>query len=76
MRTTLDISEDILQAAKELAARKNMSMGEVISDLARTTLRGDAKPSKTGMRNGFPILAPVGKAIPSELIKSMVDSDD
>ena len=38
MRTTLDIAEDVLQAAKERARRENRTAGEVISDLARTAL--------------------------------------
>ncbi len=35
MRTTLDIADDVLFAAKELAQRKKMSVGTVISELAR-----------------------------------------
>jgi hypothetical protein len=38
MRTTLDISDDVLQAAKERARRENRTIGEVISELARTAL--------------------------------------
>lgn len=38
MRTTLDIADDVLQAAKERARRENRTAGEVISDLARTAL--------------------------------------
>lgn len=76
MRTTLDISEDVLFAAKEMAARKNLSMGEVISELARSSLRSKTKPASAGLRNGFPILAPTGQAITSELIKSLLDAED
>jgi len=38
MRTTLDIDEDVLQAAKERARRENKTAGEVISELARYAL--------------------------------------
>src|SRR2546421_150239 len=38
MRTTLDIAEDVLQAAKERARRENKTAGEVISELARDEL--------------------------------------
>jgi hypothetical protein len=38
MRTTLDISNDVLQAAKERARRENKTTGEVISELARSAL--------------------------------------
>jgi hypothetical protein len=54
MRTTLSIEDDVLAAAKELAAREGKSVGEVISALAREALR----PKKTGRRtrNGVPLL--------------------
>ena len=40
MRTTLDIANDVLQAAKERARREKKTTGEVISDLARSALTG------------------------------------
>ena len=38
MRTTLDIADDVLEAAKERARRENKTAGEVISELARAAL--------------------------------------
>ena len=38
MRTTLDIADDVLHAAKERARRENKTAGQVISDLARAAL--------------------------------------
>ena len=35
MRTTLTIDDDVLAAAKGLAARQNRTVGEVISALSR-----------------------------------------
>ena len=35
MRTTLDIADDVLFAAKELAQREKKSLGTIISELAR-----------------------------------------
>lgn len=75
MRTTLDISQDVLLAAKEMAARTNTSMGEVISNLARKSLRSST-PVQNGMRNGFPVLAPSGQAITNEFIKALMDAED
>ena len=75
MRTTLDISQDVLLAAKELAARQNLTMGEVISDLARKSLRS-GKPTIAGTRNGFPLLAPTGQVITSELIRTLQGMDE
>jgi len=40
MRTTLDIEEDVLFAAKDLARREKKTAGKVISDLARKGLAG------------------------------------
>jgi hypothetical protein len=75
MRTTLDISQDVLLAAKELAARQNLTMGEVISDLARNALRS-GKTSRIGTRNGFPLLSPTGQVITSALIKSLQELEE
>jgi hypothetical protein len=40
MRTTLDIADDVLLAAKEVARREKSSIGAVLSDLARQSLLG------------------------------------
>ena len=40
MRTTLDIDNDVLQAAKERARRERRTIGQIISDLARNALSG------------------------------------
>jgi len=49
MRTTLDIDEDVLLAAKELAKRQKLSAGQVVSQLLRRVLTGQAgRPSKPG----------------------------
>jgi hypothetical protein len=76
MRTTLDISQDVLLAAKDMAARRNMSMGEVISELARKSLRSGDTVAPAGTRNGFPLLPPTGQAITSDLVKALMDAED
>jgi hypothetical protein len=38
MRTTLDIDEEVLRAAKEIARRRRSTAGAVISELARRAL--------------------------------------
>lgn len=54
VRTTLDIDEDVLETAKELAARRGTTAGRVISELARTAL---APPDHSARkRNGVPVL--------------------
>ena len=73
MRTTLAIDDDILAAAKELAATERKSVGEVISLLARKALCPVGSPGRT--RNGVPLL-PVGpdtRRITSELVQQLRD---
>ena len=51
MRTTLEISDDVLFAAKDIAQREKKSVGEVISDLARRSFRqADLSVSTTATR--------------------------
>ena len=54
MRTTLAIDDDVLAAAKEMAATQRKTIGEVISLLARSALR--PADSAGGTRNGVPLL--------------------
>jgi hypothetical protein len=53
MRTTLAIDDDVLLAAKAIADQQDRSLGDVISDLARKSLR---KPQPSAERNGIPLL--------------------
>ena len=39
MRTTLDIADDVLFAAREIAQREKKSIGQVISERARSALQ-------------------------------------
>jgi negative regulator of replication initiation len=55
MRTTLDIDDDLLLAAKELAASQRKTAGEVVSDLLRRALQARA-PSDQRVRNGVPLI--------------------
>jgi hypothetical protein len=54
MRTTLDIDDDVLQAAKELGAMRGTSAGKVLSDLARRGLQRESP--ETPLRNGVPLM--------------------
>ncbi len=57
MRTTLDIDEDVLLAAKELAKRKNLSAGQVVSQLLRRVLTGQTRHAKTAKDSGLQSVA-------------------
>jgi hypothetical protein len=54
MRTTLDIDEDVLQAAKEIAAMRKSTAGKVLSELARKAL--EPREETPLVRHGVPIL--------------------
>jgi hypothetical protein len=54
MRTTLTIDDDVLSAAKGLAARQHKTVGEVISALSRQALQPAG--ANRGARNGVPFL--------------------
>ncbi len=53
VRTTLEIDDDVLQAAKEIAANRSTTAGRVLSDLARKALEPGKAPR---VRNGVPLI--------------------
>jgi hypothetical protein len=86
MRTTLDIDDDILLAAKEHAARDRKSLGAVISALARESLRrphvasagagvpkGKGRAAKAGGR--FAVLPRRDELITVEHVRSLQDHE-
>jgi hypothetical protein len=52
MRTTLDVENDVLYAARALAVARGVSVGVALSELAR---RGIAARTPLSLRNGFPV---------------------
>ena len=74
MRTTLDIDDDVLAAAKELAKARDTTAGRVISDLARQALTSRLEgPAK--YRGGFRILPKRGGVVTTELINRLADDE-
>lgn len=63
MRTTLDIDDSVLAAAKEIAGASNSSAGAVISDLARKGL-ALVSSSPQRRRAGFPVFSVSADAPP------------
>lgn len=55
MRTTLDLDDDILEVAKQLAQQRGQTAGQIISELARRALEPAKAPR---MRNGVPLFEP------------------
>ena len=66
MRTTLDLDDDILQAAKELAASRGTTAGRILSELARRAL---APTRASRVRNGVPVLPRRSKGAPKPTMK-------
>lgn len=78
MRTTLDIADDVLAAAKERARREKRTAGEVLSDLARSAL--NATPAAAAVAepapvHGFRPFAPRGGLVTNDRIDRLRDDD-
>jgi hypothetical protein len=72
MRTTLEIDEDILLAAKEMARQQGVTMGKVLSNLARQALTSQ---EITTTRNGVPLFPhqPDAGVVTMELVNRLRD---
>jgi hypothetical protein len=81
MRTTLDIDDDVLIAAKAHAARERKSLGAVVSALAREALRRPAAAPTTasrgkGRRGGrFAVLPQRDEVVTLEHVRSLQDAE-
>lgn len=82
MRTTLDIDDDLLAAAKELARREGISAGAVVSRILRRSLTGlDAAPAaaravKAKPVAGFtPFAARPGVVVTNEQIDALREAE-
>lgn len=78
MRTTLDIADDVLQAAKERAQREKKTLGEIISELARRALSVSSEPlsvKEPAAVYGLRPFAPRGGIVTNELIDKLREDD-
>jgi hypothetical protein len=76
MRTTLDIDDDVLLAAKDLAQRRRASAGAIISELARQALMGKALVSGVAeptARYGFRPKPADGKTVTTVEVQRLID---
>jgi hypothetical protein len=73
VRTTLDIDDDVLAAARELAADERRSLGSVISELARRGLT----PARVETSDGMPVIRvpPGTPPITAEMVRRALDED-
>lgn len=82
MRTTIDIEDDVLQAAKELAKRERVSAGHVVSRLLRLALLGAPDEAAQGPKgemeraSGFrPFSSPKQRVVTNEMIDELRDAE-
>ena len=74
MRTTLDIDDDVLQAAKELAAIRSSSAGKVLSELARRGLQREGP--EVPVRNGVPLMPRQASGTPKMTLRRVNELRD
>lgn len=79
MRTTLDIDDDVLNAAKERARHQRKTVGEIVSELAREALTGTAAiaPGVREFRSvyGFRPFPKRGGVVTNDLIDKLRGDD-
>jgi hypothetical protein len=73
VRTTLNLDDDVLAAARELAAGERRSLGSVISELARRGLT----PARVQSADGLPVIrVPAGTpAITPGMVRRALEQD-
>jgi Arc/MetJ family transcription regulator len=81
MRTTLDLDEDVLASAKEIARRENKTAGQVLSELARRALTQGAAAPRSAKRepvavHGFKPFAARGAVVTNALIEKLRDEGE
>lgn len=75
MRTTLNLDDDVLEAAKMLAAREQKPLGEVVSGLLRRAVEPAVQAPVE--RNGIPLF-PVSRnarLVTPTIVKELLDED-
>ena len=81
MRATLEIDDDLLSAAKEMARREGTTAGRVVSRLLRNSLTGNAslsRPARARRQStaGFePFAARPGVVTTNEQVNALRDAE-
>lgn len=81
MRTTLDIDEDLLAAAKELARREGATAGQMVSRLLRHSLTGHAATGawvgteRKSVAGFVPFPAKPGVVATNEVVDALRDAE-
>lgn len=80
MRTTIDIEDDVLAAAKELARLQNVSAGRIVSRLLREALAGAGRQDRLGYPElwgigGFRPFPARGAPVTNDLVNDLRDQE-
>ncbi len=82
MRTTLNIDDDVLQAAKELAAQEKTTAGKILSRFIRRGLREEGgkgmrvkETAASTLRNGVPVLRSRGRIVTTEKVREIMEDE-
>lgn len=75
MRATLEIDDDLLKAIEELAKHRNVSPGQILSDLARKALVGIV-PADQHYRNGIPLLPRGNRLVTAQEVQELINELD
>ena len=74
MRTTIDIAEDVLAAARQLSRDERKTMGEVLTELSRAGL--EKRRQGFAIRNGMPVIPSRSNVVITlELVNALRDQD-
>lgn len=79
MRTTVDLEDDVLAAAKELARMQNVAVGRVISRLMREALSGQHSLSGATAESrtvgGFRPFSSRGVVVTNDMVNELRDRE-
>jgi hypothetical protein len=73
MRTTVNLDDDVVEAARALADAERRSLGQVISDLVRRGLA--PREARIGTEDGFPVFQGPAEAplITSDMVRTALE---
>ncbi len=82
MRTTLDIDDDVLFAAKEIAAKERKTAGKILSEVFRRGIQAvdlgptTVKPGQPyALKNGIPVLPSRGEVVTTDQIQRIMEEE-
>lgn len=76
MRTTVNIDDDVLERAKDIARVRQVSVGEALSALARRGMEAQVELREDPLTGLLVIHAPGAKAFTPEKVQQMLEDDE